>query len=69
MSDNEPLERVIAGALRDAINTHGPITPAWIGSAVKRIVGNLRNAGSIEQAADDAEVINERQRCPTCGAG
>ena len=42
--DDDPLERAIAGALRDTIKTHGPITPQWIGSAVKRIVGNLRNA-------------------------
>lgn len=44
MPDEDPLERAIAGALRDAINAHGPITSAWIGSAVKRIIGNLRNA-------------------------
>jgi hypothetical protein len=43
-SHEDPLERAIAGALRDAIHAHGPITPAWIGSAVKRIVGNIRNA-------------------------
>ena len=42
--EEDPLERAIAGALRDTIKTHGPITPQWIGSAVKRIVGNLRNA-------------------------
>lgn len=38
------LERAVAGALRAAIKDHGPITAANIGSAVKRIVGNLRNA-------------------------
>lgn len=42
--DEDSLERAIAGALRDAIKSHGPITPDKIGSAVKRIVGNLRNA-------------------------
>jgi hypothetical protein len=67
VSDTNSLERAIAGALRDTINTHGPITPPWIGSAVKRIVGNLRNVGGGEQATDDAERINER--CPICGAG
>jgi hypothetical protein len=47
------LERAIAGALRAAIKDHGPITAANIGSAVKRIVGNLRNAELGELAAAD----------------
>jgi len=38
------LERAITGALRSAIRDHGPITPEHIGSAVNRIIGNLRNA-------------------------
>lgn len=38
------FERAIAGALRSAIADHGPITPDRIGSAVKRIVGQLANA-------------------------
>ena len=38
------LERAIAGALRSAIRDHGPITAAWIGSATKRVLGNLANA-------------------------
>ena len=38
------LERAIAGALRSAIRDHGPITTAWIGSATKRVLGNLANA-------------------------
>jgi hypothetical protein len=42
--DGDSLERAIAGALRATIRDHGPITPEWIGSAVKRILGNLRNA-------------------------
>jgi hypothetical protein len=41
---DDSLERAIAGALRAAIKAHGPITPEHIGSATKRIVGNLRNA-------------------------
>ncbi len=40
----QPLERAIAGALRSQIKDHGPITPEWIGSAVKRVLGNLKNA-------------------------
>lgn len=37
-------ERAIAGALRAAIKDHGPITPERIGSATKRVLGNLKNA-------------------------
>lgn len=32
-------ESAIAGALKQAIDAHGPITKEWIGSAAKRIVG------------------------------
>jgi hypothetical protein len=39
---NDGVERAIAGALRAAIHDHGPVTPEAIGSAVKRIMGNLR---------------------------
>jgi hypothetical protein len=38
------IERAVVGALRSAIRDHGPITPEQIGSAAKRIVGNLKNA-------------------------
>jgi hypothetical protein len=38
------LARAIAGALRGAIRDHGAVTPEWIGSATKRILGNIRNA-------------------------
>ena len=40
----ESLERAIIGALRAAIKDHGPITPEHIGSAAKRILGQLGNA-------------------------
>jgi hypothetical protein len=42
--DEDSLERAIVGALRSAIHDHGPITPALITSAAKRILSNLRNA-------------------------
>jgi hypothetical protein len=42
--EDEGLERAIAGALRGAIHDHGPITAKEIGSATKRIAGNLKNA-------------------------
>lgn len=45
------LERSVSGALRSAIHDHGPITPAAIGSATKRVVGNLKNAAQPTSAA------------------
>lgn len=47
------LERAIAGALRATITDHGPITAEHIGSAVKRIAGNLQNAELGRLAAAD----------------
>jgi hypothetical protein len=44
VGQDETLERAIAGALRGAIRDHGPITADMITSAVKRVVGNLKNA-------------------------
>ena len=38
------LERIVAGALRAAIHDHGPITLQTLGSAAKRIVGQLGGA-------------------------
>jgi hypothetical protein len=43
MNDHDALLRVVIGALRSCIHDHGPITPEWIGSAAKRVVGNLKN--------------------------
>jgi hypothetical protein len=37
-------ERRIAGALRMAIQAHGPISPEWIGSAARRVEIVLRDA-------------------------
>jgi hypothetical protein len=51
VSDDDSLERAIAGALRAAIKDHGPITADKIGSAVKRIMGNLPNAKASGLAA------------------
>ena len=47
MSSSDPQERAITGALRAAIRDHGPITPEHVGSAAKRVLGNLRNAGPL----------------------
>jgi hypothetical protein len=61
VTDDSRLERAIAGALRAAIHDHGPITAEWIGSAVKRIVGNLRNAGLAPEERS-AEVKRRRRK-------
>ena len=52
-SGDKDLERAVAGALRSAIEAHGPITLATLGSAVKRITSNLKNArlGSLMRLA------------------
>src|SRR5262245_31487981 len=44
------LERAVVGALRATIHDHGPITQDLIGSAAKRVLGNLRNAGLVGPA-------------------
>ena len=36
-------EKVIKGAIKDTINSHGPITRELLGSAAKRIQAQLRN--------------------------
>lgn len=41
----EALERAVLGALRSAINDHGPITADKLTSATKRVIGGLANAG------------------------
>lgn len=41
----EALERAVLGALKSAINDHGPITAEKLTSATKRVLGNLANAG------------------------
>lgn len=56
------LERAIVGALTDTINAHGPITRQWIGSAAKRVAGNLpalRAAPPSEREAKLEEALRE----------
>lgn len=36
------MQKRIAGALRSTIDSHGPITNEWIGSATKRLLGTFR---------------------------
>lgn len=39
--DRAALERQVIGALRSCIDVHGPITPNELGSAARRVVGQL----------------------------
>lgn len=45
----ENLGKEIAGALRQTINAHGPITRDLIGSAAKRITAAIREAAKRER--------------------
>ena len=71
MKEAGGLERAIAGALRGAIHDHGPIDAKAIGSATKRVLGNLRNARPArpiepgEWREETAYVL--RCRCARCG--
>ncbi len=65
------VEKAIAGALRSTIDAHGPITRERIGSAVKRITGQLKAGDPTPATArprppmvDDAEMADF---CATCG--
>lgn len=42
----EITEKAVAGAIRDTIKAHGPITPTFIGSAAKRIYRNCLKVDS-----------------------
>lgn len=45
------FEREIAGALKNTINAHGPITEEWVASAAKRIKHALRESMKRERDA------------------
>lgn len=40
--DRPTVEKAIAGAIKSCIIAHGPVTPEFIGSAAKRVFGQLR---------------------------
>jgi hypothetical protein len=45
LSDKEHkrILKAVNGALKSCINTHGPISENWIGSAGKRVMGALKS--------------------------
>jgi hypothetical protein len=64
------LERIVAGALRAAIHDHGPITLDQIGSAAKRIVGQLGGAlGPAAMGRRRWANVAEEDRQKITGAG
>lgn len=48
LQDRTSLERVVNGALRSAIDTHGPINRHNYSSASKRIIGALKSYADSE---------------------
>jgi hypothetical protein len=62
---NESLERAIVGALRSTIHDHGPITAKQVGSAAKRIIGQLASM----RADGLARALSETRFAGTTDAG
>jgi len=49
IEDRTTVERAIAGALKSTINVHGKIDYSLIGSASKRIYGQLKNLSKTQK--------------------
>lgn len=56
--------KVISGALRSAIDTHGPITRDLIGSATKRVIGSLKGLLNSDRSVvqSDPSQTNEKEQ-------
>lgn len=52
------IESQIGGALRDAINKHGPITEKFVASAAKRVYGTLYGGND----APEPELPSDKKR-------
>ncbi len=64
------IERIVVGALRAAIKDHGPITLDRIGSAAKRVIGQLAGAvGPAAMARRRWQGVPEEERLEISGAG
>jgi hypothetical protein len=64
------VKTIIAGALRDTINAHGPIDNAHLGSATKRVLRQLQGAGylfDVRRETTDALFMAEPMPCFICG--
>lgn len=50
------LTRIVAGALRSAMNDHGPIGEEQMGSAAKRVAGQLKGevGGWLDERIEEA---------------
>jgi len=63
IKEDPALWDAIVGALRDCINQHGPITKEDIGSAAKRIIGQIKSRFESESGHDDRPA---KCRCLDC---
>ena len=50
------IQKIVCGALKGAINAHGPITKNLVGSAGKRISGSLY--GEIQKRFEEEYLIH-----------
>lgn len=53
--EHKKILKVVNGALKSSINAHGAITPYWIGSAGKRIMGALKSYDQSKEKLEDAD--------------
>jgi len=51
LDDRSTIESEIAGAIKDTIHTHGPITKSNMVSATKRIFAALKNIARRQRGA------------------
>lgn len=58
----DKLCKCVSGALRSAIQAHGPIDKLHIGCATKRIVGQILTLWEINNAAQNPVARRQRKR-------
>lgn len=58
--ESGPLERLVSGAIRNTIDSHGPIDKTFISSASKRICSHIR-AIIVNDPEDSKEIKNLRE--------
>mgnify|MGYP001569726791 CR=1 FL=1 len=54
LSNRSAVKKMIVGAIKDTINSHGPITKEWTGSAAKRVIAHF--LGLVKTLRKDLEV-------------
>lgn len=56
LENRSQVERTVAGALKNCIHEHGPITGYWVGSAAKRVYKALGNLVRDRERNNNCEV-------------